>query len=716
MVYRTAMTCREIGELIRDRKFSEALEQLNSIDESTLPQEELGDYYLLQSEASLHVGDYSHVPIEEAIRVSRHTSEINRLSLAKFLRGWWLTVQGRHIEAKEALTEAYAGFLRAGDRSGAARTLNRLSFALFQLGDIGSAIENLRKCALIYGAMVRHKNRVSVLLNLNWLLVISGRLNESVSGYTRISSEISELGERDSFIFFEMSAIPYALKGEFGIARRSLAKAEPYLDTYPRERAIYFENLGRVELLAGCYSAAAKAFRSGLQAAQEVAIDPSLVIQIKRLLGDLHLITRSWDEAEASAKEALEGAERIGERIEIAACYRIFAQLAMSRGQKTEAKEWFADATALFGRMGANYELAVTRFLAGVSGLYDSEQQLTLLQMALDYFEREGVKPYLEQTRRAIRALIQPRGARSADLKANLHVIGDSPAMKRALVLCGQAAPTSTSVLLTGQTGTGKDLLARHIHSLSGRRGEFVSVNAAAVPDTMVESELFGYKRGSFTGSDKDRAGLFEQANEGTFYLNEVADSSPVFQAKLLEVLETHQVRRLGENQTRPASFRLIAATNHDLKRRIAEGKFRLDLFHRLSEIRVQLPPLSDRIEDIPSLVRHFLQNASINYLGNRTEESIERLGLLLSMPSWDGNVRELKNRTEELVHLSGGLISRMIDILLSNGTLTEREWLIRTLERTGWNKRRAAEWLGISRMTVHRRMHRYQIPLRPGR
>ncbi len=193
----------------------------------------------------------------------------------------------------------------------------------------------------------------------------------------------------------------------------------------------------------------------------------------------------------------------------------------------------------------------------------------------------------------------------------------------------------------------------------SGRTGPFVPVNAAAIPSSMIESELFGHTKGAFTGAGADRIGLFEQADDGTFYLNEIADSSPEFQAKLLQVLETRTVRRLGDNEERPVSFRLIAATNHDLQKAISEQNFRLDLFHRLNEIPIHLPPLAERREDIPALVHHFLTECGLDLANNGNGQDYERLaGLLTSLP-WPGNVRELKAMISRLWIESHGDMSR---------------------------------------------------------
>ena len=216
-------------------------------------------------------------------------------------------------------------------------------------------------------------------------------------------------------------------------------------------------------------------------------------------------------------------------------------------------------------------------------------------------------------------------------------LIAASPMMTSRVETARNVARTGMTILLTGETGAGKDHLASFIHEWSERPGQFVSVNAATVPDSVAEALLFGVRKGAYTGADQDRAGLFEEAHQGTLYLNEVADTSMEFQAKLLEVLDGRPIRRLGESQTREVDYRLIAATNHDLKDRIAKGLFRADLYYRLHQICIELPPLRERREDIPLLTRQFLDE--LGYAGE-DESAIDEFIRIVSSCTWPGNVR----------------------------------------------------------------------------
>jgi len=223
-------------------------------------------------------------------------------------------------------------------------------------------------------------------------------------------------------------------------------------------------------------------------------------------------------------------------------------------------------------------------------------------------------------------------------------IVGSSPAMQDVFRRIALVAERDVPVLITGESGTGKDLVARAIHQHSRRDGSFVPICIPALTESVVESELFGHARGAFTGADQERRGLLEMANGGTAFIDEIGDVSVNLQAKLLRVLETGELRPVGSNDCRTASFRLIAATNRSLEQRVAEGEFRSDLFYRLNVFRIELPVLRDRMEDIPALVERFLQNSSGN--GHHLRLSPEAMELLQSR-SWFGNVRELRNAIE---------------------------------------------------------------------
>lgn len=240
------------------------------------------------------------------------------------------------------------------------------------------------------------------------------------------------------------------------------------------------------------------------------------------------------------------------------------------------------------------------------------------------------------------------------------RIIGRAPVMRRIYRTIRQVANSKTTVLLSGESGTGKELVARAIHNHSPRhRKRFLALNCGALPETLLESELFGHIKGAFTGAHVNKHGLFEAANGGTFFLDEVADLSSSLQVKLLRVIQEREIKPVGGTNTTRVDVRLIAATNRDLEQEIVKGRFREDLFYRLNVIPIHLPPLRERREDIPLLIRHFLDKYAQNTEAGKREVSEEAMDLLMNY-SWPGNVRELENVIERVITLEVGRVLRI--------------------------------------------------------
>ncbi|HVH91123.1 MAG TPA: sigma 54-interacting transcriptional regulator [Candidatus Acidoferrum sp.] len=306
------------------------------------------------------------------------------------------------------------------------------------------------------------------------------------------------------------------------------------------------------------------------------------------------------------------------------------------------------------------------------------------------------------------------------------EIIGESPALKRTLKQVEIVAPTDSTVLLLGETGTGKELIARAIHNLSFRRERtLVKVNCAAIPTGLLESELFGHEKGAFTGAIAQRIGRFELANRGTIFLDEIGDIPIELQPKLLRVLQEREFERLGSTRTIHTDARLIAATNCDLREMVEQQKFREDLFYRLNVFPIYVPALRERSEDIPLLVRHFVQHFARQM--NRTIETIpaETMAALTRYP-WPGNIRELQNLIERAVILSHGPVLQVPLQDLDNRTAlrrdnekdqtleaAERAHILAILKETRWvlaGPRGAAVRLGMNRSTLQFRLKKLGI------
>jgi DNA-binding NtrC family response regulator len=325
---------------------------------------------------------------------------------------------------------------------------------------------------------------------------------------------------------------------------------------------------------------------------------------------------------------------------------------------------------------------------------------------------------------------VEPAPSAPEDPSPDSAMVGRSPKMLEVYRLIARAAPSDATVLICGASGTGKELVARAIHTHSRRaQMPFTAINCGALSETLLESELFGHEKGAFTGADRSRRGLIEATSGGTLFLDEVSETSLSFQVKLLRVLQEHEVRRLGSNANMPVEVRVLAATNRDLLERIRSNQFREDLYFRLGVVTIQVPPLDERREDIPLLVRHFLQD--FNRRSGRESVIHPDAVALLTNASWPGNVRELENVIERLAIFSatGEITAADVERQMSSAAAmtppqpaapaqtlreNERQHILRALQEAEGNRSLAARRLGIERKTLYKKARRLGISLGP--
>lgn len=365
---------------------------------------------------------------------------------------------------------------------------------------------------------------------------------------------------------------------------------------------------------------------------------------------------------------------------------------------------------------------AVTAMQAGAS---------TYLTKPLDINELRAVADKASQTQRLHRSNLELQ--RQLNEKFGFEgVIGNSTAMHQVVARLRQAAPTSASVLITGESGTGKELAAKALHVNSPRANKpFVPLNCAELSENVLESELFGHVKGAFTGADRDRVGRLQYANGGTLFLDEIGDMPISIQVKLLRVLETGEITRVGTNESIKVNVRLISATNRDLNGAIAEGKFRQDLFHRLKVVSVRIPPLRERRDDIPLLIEHFFRQFTTSH-GKTISAITPAVRKALMAYSWPGNVRELKNSIESMIVIDSDGVLDVDDLTedleaaaprtrgegpagadpLVSRSLEEIEkhYIAETLKLTSGNREETARILGIGERTLYRKLKEYHL------
>lgn len=360
-----------------------------------------------------------------------------------------------------------------------------------------------------------------------------------------------------------------------------------------------------------------------------------------------------------------------------------------------------------------NIEIAVK---ATITGAYDFLEKPLSLERVLISSKRAIERGVLEKENTVLRN----------DLTKKWRLVGASPSMNALHKQIDMAARSNSRVLITGESGSGKEAVARLLHEKSSRTGkQFVEVNCAAIPQELIESELFGHEKGSFTGAFERKKGKFELADTGTLFLDEIGDMSLQTQAKLLRVMETQEFQRVGGNTSIKVDVRIIAATNKDLAEEARQGRFREDLIFRLNVIPIEIPPLRERKDDIPLLVDHFMQSLAAEYGQARKKLTPESYDRLMEY-NWPGNIRELKNLIERLVIMTPDPIINIKAPLLKDRTeytdylncttlkeardLFEKNFIIKKLEENNRNVSKTAEALGIERSNLHRKIKTYNI------
>ena len=392
-------------------------------------------------------------------------------------------------------------------------------------------------------------------------------------------------------------------------------------------------------------------------------------------------------------------------------------------------------------------EFVPTTQVMMISGHGSIETAVKAIKLgAYDYIEKPlslenvtlRVKHALEQFR-----LAQENRSLRTKVQQKFELVGQSPAMQRLRELIQTAGPTNSRVLIGGENGTGKELVARAIHMHSTRSDHpFVAVNCAAIPETLIESELFGHEKGSFTGATSMKRGQFEQADGGTLFLDEIGDMSLSTQAKVLRALQEQQFTRVGGTKLMKVDVRVLAASNKDLEKEIGKGHFREDLYYRLNVVPIIVPPLRERREDIPALVRHFMKT-HVEEQGLRMKEVSPEAMAVFQQYEWPGNIRELRNLIERLMimvpgfvieasqvtlslqgrtvgvapasnHAANPLLTKSYDSLRDARNAFEKEYISRKLREHHWNISRTAEDLKIERSHLHRKIKLLDVEMRP--
>jgi DNA-binding NtrC family response regulator len=503
------------------------------------------------------------------------------------------------------------------------------------------------------------------------------------------------------------------------------------------------EFLGDVYLEQGQAADALRYYDDVFPKAMALVPKGDIVAELRRRRAECYLLLGRHEDAYDEAKTGLEHCRELGDRYEEAATYRVLALSAAALGNASEAHRWFEQGFAYYDDIETPYEwgklwMAYGDWLAGSNaGEYaDAAQAHEAWLAARDHFERMGAKAKLAEAEARIAAIPpkratanghprrRPRGTAELERRSNwafenFGIVTEHRPLLHLLDQVAKLAKSNAPVLILGESGTGKELIAQGIHKLSGRVGTFMPINCAALPREVIESELFGYVTGAFTGATREKAGLLEVCNDGSAFLDEIGEMPFELQARLLRFLETGELRRVGATRNIRVQTRVVAATNRDQAALEKGEHLRRDLFYRLAHGVISLPPLRQRGEDVGLLIAHFLDQACAE-AGREVRLSVEAEEALREH-SWPGNIRELKGVLQRLVILAadGHEISPLElelgtasapSTLLEEMAESEKSRIADALKQSRNSRTDAAKALGIPRTTLLNKMKRYGL------
>lgn len=711
----------------------------------------------------------------EAVDVCQRASvfiDANRQSLSAllpdflFVRSYAAFGLGRFELAAEDSEMAYSFYKMLQKSPNEAKTANFLGMAYRAMSSYGDSEKWFDRSLKIYQHLGMLRKQSMVHLNMGVTHYKTGDYTASFKSLN-ISHKIGKEGNWSHRMCFSNIALAnvHRITRDFTSARKHLHTAYNQAQKlgFPREESLALEFLGDVYRDEGKFSEARRFYGRAGAIAKEIAPEGDIIMEVHRRLGECFLNEGDTLTARAELDAALGLARRLGDRYEEAVILRVMSEACRVCGDSDAAHERIAESIEILEAIGARHEHAISLYSATEHILSDLNQGLvkttrsgmlsdawTLATKALDLFLKVDVPWWTAKARAMVddvscRRVERERadresqsGACSLGYDPGRVIIHHSRRMQDLLTICDMFANTIEPVLVTGETGTGKELIAKRLHERSDRREKpLVAVNVAAIPPTMFEREFFGHVKGAFSSAESDSPGYAGRADGGTLFLDEIGELPLETQPKLLRLLQEGTYQAIGDPQERRTNIRLVAATNADLERRVAEGSFRADLFFRLKILELEIPPVRERPEDILLLMRHFLSLAA-----NRPVELSEYFNrpsiTYLEEYDWPGNVREVamvarrahvflstKGYVElglavgdgQSLMLTGpGLLAAAATEGSGSAPPTTRENVERTrimmaLDQCDGNRLEASRLLGIGRSTLYRRMEKLGIP-----
>jgi DNA-binding NtrC family response regulator/tetratricopeptide (TPR) repeat protein len=629
--------------------------------------------------------------------------------------------------------DVIAAYRRSSNISGIIDTLNRLAQISFINGDF-SAASKLLKEALDYAEENGLSDKIAKITgNLGQIASMLGDFDQAVKHITHSIAKNSELKAFHNLCRAYLSLAYAEMRlGNYDSARKSLTRALGLIEKHnlTREYGIYFEYLAELEYELGAWDDALQAIEKALEHGYRLSNASALISQGERLKSEILIQKGDLAGAGVSAEKALEVANLIGENLEIGAVKRVLAEIANMRKDPQRARELIYSSIELIRNSGARFDLARTYIAAYQIHKGNVGESRYYLRLARELYAAMNLEFNLIRSAPNAKDQGSSYEVSTPDGKI-IAVITSNRRMKAIMRAVESIKDSDIPILIGGETGTGKDQLAKYIHYSSRRRsGNFITVNCAAIPHELAESELFGHVKGAFTNAAENKEGLISAAHGGTLFLNEIGELSPAIQAKLLGVLENKKVMRIGDLNARDVDFRLICATNRDLEEAVRAGSFRQDLYFRIAVMTFELPPLSQRGNDIFELITYFLKQQGFE-ISVETDFASEELRQQLRSYDWPGNIRELRNEINLLALSYAGDTHKVLSELSEklsdeanqtkvdrNASLTdqinafERNRILEALAQADYVIRQAAIILKMPEATLRSKIKKHNITI----
>jgi len=771
-----------VESLIEEEKFTEALARIEKAKKAQpvplSPGEEAKVWYLA-SLCLYKLGRYREALAQAnlAFETLKDTSENEKVAQIQEVLGRIHFSLGDLRNAEVYAGDAISTYRRIGNQAGMIKTCNLVARIYFVRCEFEKTTEYLQEAKKFSEKLGDLKAEAIICGNLGRVYTLSGEWRKAERNLEK-GLKYHQTTEDSLSLCRDLLSLGFVtyLKRDFQRSREFLAKALELAEeqNFVREKAIYHEYAGQLAQSSGDSKGAEMHFLEAIEISHQAAPEGDLNNQAYRLLAELQVAREDFDQALISCQKSLEVSAQLSEKIEEGAAYRILGQIYSAKNEKDKSSEYFDKSIRILQQVGAEYELARSHLEAGRSPIFDYYKRLGFLSNAESLFRNLDSKYHLglvnsaitdllvevkdyskaqvflteaetlfkqsndqkelrevRELRRSIEEVLSQSSiiARSNGQVTFENVVTQNTEMTEIVEKLKQVMDYDISILLEGETGTGKDLIAKAVHYSSARKEKrFVAINCAALPESLPENELFGHKRGAYTGADKDQPGLFEEAEGGTLYLDQVEEIPFSTQVKLLRSIEEKEITRLGDTKPRKINVSIISSSIEDLREAVKNGKFRQDLYFRLNTFNVKIPSLRDRKEDIPLLVRRFLKQHGV---AEKKVKDFEKNGTLKRFVEygWPGNVRELENEIKRMVVLAQagdrdpcGVLSDKLASPAGRGNSSEetslfhqvaefeKERIIEALRQTNWIKLRAARVLGIPEATIRNKMKKHNI------